>query len=385
MRHVRFVTGGLDAGHDVVRVLLHVVVHRGVEVGLRAVVVDREAAADVEVAHPAAHLAQLHVELTGLAHRVLDGDDARDLAAEVKVQELQAVEHVALLELVDDVHDLRGRQAELGAIAGRGGPPAHALAAQLRAHAEARTDVELLGRDEGVIELFDALEDDQHLVVEALRDERRLDVRQVLVTVAEDEAVFVFHRGERDQQLGLRPGLEAKSVRPAGVDDLLHHVALLVHLDGEHAAVGALVAVLLDGALEAAREQPDAIVQDVWEADQQRQVEPARDELLRELVQVDGAVLRRVRPDLDVPGVVDGEVRRAPAFDLVAARAVADRPTVRLRHHSPGYSFAREPGAPGWVTCAARRRWGAVLAARLRRAKMPRAPATRLSRGGGRW
>ena len=81
----------LQREHDVVRVLLHRVVHRRREVGLRAVVVDAQPAAHVEVLERRAQLAQLDVEAPRLAQRVLDRADGRDLAAQVEVQQLEAV------------------------------------------------------------------------------------------------------------------------------------------------------------------------------------------------------------------------------------------------------------------------------------------------------
>ena len=92
VRHAVGVAHLLDRVDDVVRVLLHRVVHRRREVGLRAVVVDAEAAADVEVLERRAHLVQLDEEAPGLAQRVLDARIARDLRAEVEVQELERVE-----------------------------------------------------------------------------------------------------------------------------------------------------------------------------------------------------------------------------------------------------------------------------------------------------
>src|SRR5690606_28208286 len=64
----------------------------------------------------------------------------------------------------------------------------------------------------------------------------------------------------------------------------------------------------------------DAIADDVREADEERQLEPARCELLREIVQIDALRPIRIRRDLDVTAAVDVEVRRAPALDLVALR-----------------------------------------------------------------
>src|SRR6187399_1019108 len=65
---------------------------------------------------------------------------------------------------------------------------------------------------------------------------------------------------------------------------------------------------------------------DVREADQERQLEPARFQILGQLEQVDGLALFRARRDFDVAARVDVEVGRAPALDLVALRAALGRP-----------------------------------------------------------
>src|SRR5690606_40763678 len=95
-----------------------------------------EAAADVQVPHGAAHLGELHVDVGGLLQGVLDGDDARDLAADVEVQQLQGVEHVRGGQAIDEVDDLRGREPELGAIARGLRPATDAAGGELGADAE---------------------------------------------------------------------------------------------------------------------------------------------------------------------------------------------------------------------------------------------------------
>ncbi len=71
------------------RVLLDGVVHRRVERRARAVVVDGQPAADVEVLERVAALVELRVVHRGLAHGALDGQDVRDLRADVEVQQLE--------------------------------------------------------------------------------------------------------------------------------------------------------------------------------------------------------------------------------------------------------------------------------------------------------
>ncbi|HYJ08744.1 MAG TPA: hypothetical protein VEX18_07035 [Polyangiaceae bacterium] len=76
-------------------------------------------------------------------------------------------------------------------------------------------------------------------------------------------------------------GFEPEAPWPARFDYLLDQVPLLVHLDREYAAVVARILVLGDGLDEGFVDALDAIGHDVREAEQQRQVEPARLELLR--------------------------------------------------------------------------------------------------------
>ena len=145
MRHAGLVADALDAEDHVVGVFLQRVVDRRLEVGLRAVVVDAEAAADVEVLDAGADAVQLDVDAGRLGQGVLDVADVGDLAAQVEVDQLQAVGHAALLEVLEGLQHLGERQAELGAVAGAGLPAAGAARRQLDAHADDRPDVQLLG------------------------------------------------------------------------------------------------------------------------------------------------------------------------------------------------------------------------------------------------
>ena len=95
VRHAGLVAHRLQVIDDVVGVFLERVVGARLEVGLRAVVVDAEAAADVEVLQPGAGAGELDVDAGGFVQGALDDADVRDLAAEVEVEQLQAVGHAA--------------------------------------------------------------------------------------------------------------------------------------------------------------------------------------------------------------------------------------------------------------------------------------------------
>ena len=73
---------------------------------------------------PGADARQLDVDARRLGQGRLDVADVGDLAAQVEVQKLEAVGHVALLEVLERFEDLGQGQAELGAEAGARLPPA---------------------------------------------------------------------------------------------------------------------------------------------------------------------------------------------------------------------------------------------------------------------
>ena len=81
------------------------------------VVVHGEAAAKVEIAHGRAFLRQARVNAGGLHDGRANVTNVRHLGAEVVVHELEAVEHVVLLQGINHVHNLGGRQAEGGTLA----------------------------------------------------------------------------------------------------------------------------------------------------------------------------------------------------------------------------------------------------------------------------
>ncbi len=203
------VTRLLDERDDVVGVLLHRVVHRRVEVGLRPVVVDAEAAADVEDPRGGAHLVKAGVDPARLPQGILVGADRRDLRSDVEVEQLEAVEHVLGAEPLDGLDDLRRRKAELRAVSRRLDPLAGALGREPCAHPEVRPDAELAGGLHHQLDLVESVDDDDRVAADPLGEERRLDVGAVLVAVADDERARRVEERQRDQQLGLAPGLEA--------------------------------------------------------------------------------------------------------------------------------------------------------------------------------
>ena len=312
---------------DVVRVLLQRVVHARLRGGLRAVVVHAEAAADVHVRDVEAHRAQFGVEARQLLQAALDEADVGDLRSQMAVDQLHDAELAGRGQLVDDLHELGGAQAELRLLAAGLRPAAAALGAQLDAHPAFGLHAHLLRDLQQHVELADLLDDDEHLVTEPLAHEGEPHELFVLVAVADDEMVGALPQREHGLQLRLRSALETNPGRLAELDDLLHHVPLLVDLDRIHRGVAAGVRELLHRAVELRVERLDPRAEDVGESQQHRKGHALRFQVDRELEQVERAIrMVLVGPDDDVSLLVDVEESVAPALDVVQRARRVDRP-----------------------------------------------------------
>ena len=278
---------------------------------------------------PAPSFDELGVDARRFVQRALDDADVGNLAAEMEVQQLEAVLHAVRLQLVEPLPDLGDRQAELRAVAAGRLPAAAAARGQLDAHADVRPDADLARVLENQPELGVFLDDRDDPPAHLLGQHRHLDELGVLEAVADDRRLVRRHR-DHGQQLGLGPGLEAEVVRPAEVEDLLDDLPLLVDLDRIDAEVLALVLVLRDGRLKRAVNVGEPLPEDVAKPDQDRQADAAQLQVIDELLQVDRALGILGGVDADVAVRADGEVALAPALDFVELRRVGHGPRIAL-------------------------------------------------------
>ena len=253
-----------------------------------------------------------------------------NLAAEMEVQELEAVLHAVRLQLVEALPHFGDRQAELRAVAARRLPAAAAARGQLHAHADLRPHADLARVLEDQAELGVFLDDRDDAAAHLVGQHRHLDELGVLEPVADDRRVVGRHRDD-GEQLRLGAGLEAEVVRPAEVEHFLDDLPLLVHLDRIDAEVLAVV-------LSAARSPPEtrrgcrraaaAGCRGTGSGSAGRCRAAAGDRR--------AASDRSTRSGSFVactrtwPFGADGEVALAPAIDFVELGGVGDRPRIAL-------------------------------------------------------
>ena len=324
--------GRLDEGIDaVVDVLLNAVVDAALAVAAaRAVVIDAQSAAAIDELDVEAHGVELNVELCGLAQGGADAAYLGDLAADMEVEELEAVAQSHLVEHLQGHQQLGAVESELRGVAAALAPLAAAVACQLDADAQVGAHAQLLGRLGNDLQFGQFLDDEEDALAHLLCQQSQFDEVLVLVAVADDEAVAVHVGGQHGMQFGLGAGFQSQVIAFAVADDFLHDGAHLVHLDGEDDEVLGLVVVLLGSLAEALVGLLDAVVEDVGEAQQYGSRDVARGQLVHDLLEVYlHAVL--LGGDIDVAFLVDAKVVDSPALDVIELFRVFDSPFFHVR------------------------------------------------------
>src|SRR5208283_129893 len=345
VRDLALIADVLDVIDDVVGVLLERVVDAGFEIGLRAVVIDAQAAADVEEFEAAAALLEIDVDAGGFDDRGLDVADVGDLTAEMEVQQLEAILQARGLECFEGADGLCDREAEFRAVPAGGFPAAGAAAGKLDADADLGPHADLLGVFEDQVELGVLFNDEDDAAADLAGQHHHLDVLVVLEAVADDRGLVVGD-GHDGQQFGLGADLEAEAVLAAVFVDLLDDVALLVDLDGIDAAVSALVVVLGDRGLKGSLQLLKLVAEDFPEADQDGRVDAAQDQGIDQLLEVDGAVGVAAGMHQHVAFFADREIALAPARDVEGLTGLGDAPAL---HGLEGCTGVGDFQDQGWL------------------------------------
>lgn len=293
-----------------------------------AVVVHTQAATHVDVVDRQAQRTQFAVITDGFLETVLVVSQVGNLRTHVEVQQADALIQARIAEALHHRKQLGGGQTELGLLATGVGPLARGQRRQANAQANLWFHLELGGLfdHQGHFRLF--LDDDEHIVAKLLTHQRQANELTVLVAIADDGAALRRQR-QHCQQLGFGAGFQADGNVLRG-DDVFHHRFLLVDLDRVQRGVLALVFQARDVGVEGTGQLAHTVLQNVREAYQQGQRQPALAQFVDLFEQVDRSALRAVGAYFDAPGFIDGEIASAPMADTINTAAVGHGPLATI-------------------------------------------------------
>ena len=242
------------------------------------------------------------------------------------MRQLQTVEHLLIAQLFDAAKHLSNRETELALHAARFLPATRAARRKLHAETDLRSHAQLLRTVDDAAEFVIVFDDDDDRLAELGAHQCEVDVFDVFIAIADDERLVGFEHGQHGEQLGLAAGFEAELVWIAELHDLFDNVALLVHLDREHAHVLAGVVVRIEGGLKRGVEFVEARLDDVAKPHQQRQAQAALAQLVDQFLQVEARTGGALGADLYGAAVVNAEVTGTPSANAVEIAGVFDGP-----------------------------------------------------------
>ncbi len=238
------------------------------------------------------------------------------------MQQPKIRQRVAFLQKAHGVQNFGRPEAKFGAVAGGGLPAPRTTGTQPHAQADDRLHLQCLGQVQDDGQLVEFFYDQNDLQSELARVQRQFDVFLILVAVAHDQRIKVPDEPQHDEQLGFGAALESQVPCLTGGQDGLHHVPLLIHLDGIHRPVFGMVIVFADGAVEAVVQLIDAALQDIGEAHQYGQIDAARLQLVHQDFQIDLFIRVAGRAHDDMAALIDAEIPGAPLVDVIQINGV---------------------------------------------------------------
>ena len=243
----------------------------------------------------------------------------------MEMYQFEAVLHVAALQYIDSFKKFRRIEAELALVATTLAPFARASARQLDAYAHIRPHLQPLRYIGDHTQLIELLHHQIYAAPHLLGKQRQLDIRLILIPIADYKGILGDICGKHSMQLRLRTGLKADIELLAVAHYLLHHRTHLIHLYRIDRIALPLIVVLLGSLTEAVRYFLDAIIQNIGKTKQHRSADVAHLKLVDHLLEVDRSVAGTWCHH-HVPALIDRKIVSAPAGNIVQLLAVFDAP-----------------------------------------------------------
>ena len=187
----------------------------------------------------------MHIELRRLAKGVFDVAYLGDLAAYVKMNELQAINHLFTLQIVDSREQLARVKSEFALVATAFFPLAATRAGELDADAYVRTYVKALRYLGYQLQLVQLFNNKKYAASHLLSQQCQLNIALVLIPVANNQRFLINVNRQHRMQFGLTASLEADIELLAMADNLLNHRTHLVHLDRVNNEILCLIVIFL--------------------------------------------------------------------------------------------------------------------------------------------
>src|SRR5206468_1289742 len=235
------ITNVHNAPDDVISVFLERIICGAIEIAARTIVIDAKPAADIQISKLMPELRNLCVITGAFTHSPLDGRNVRYLRTDVEMDEFKTVPEASRLQ-----HFARGNETccietELRVLAATRCPFSRAFAVKTHANSDVRFHPDFFCCTDCLLELFEFLGNDDHLLTELTTQQRDADEGCVFVAIANNETLGILVHRQRGDQFRLTSGFETKMKLLTGIDNFFNDFAQLINLDRKNTAILILV------------------------------------------------------------------------------------------------------------------------------------------------
>src|SRR6266480_6567873 len=160
------ITNVHDAPDDVVGVFLERIICRAIEIAARTIVIDAKPAADIQISKLMPELRNLCVITGAFTHSPLDGRNVRYLRTDVEMDEFKTMCEAGRFQ-----HFARGNETcrietELRVLTATRSPLSSSFAVKAHSNSDVRFHADFLCCADCLLELFEFLGNDDHLLTE---------------------------------------------------------------------------------------------------------------------------------------------------------------------------------------------------------------------------
>ena len=213
---------------------------------------------------------QLDIELRRFAQSCFYTAYLGHLAANMEMDQLQAIRQVFLFQKVERLQQLARRQAELAGISSALFPFAATGRGQLDADADIRADIQLFGHLGDQNQLVDLLDNQKNPFTHFLCQQSQLDIAFILIAVADDQRIGIRVDRNHRMEFGFGTSFQSQIELLAMADDLFHHRTHLIDFYGIDNEILRLITIFIRSLLETVRDLFNTVIQNIWETDQYR-------------------------------------------------------------------------------------------------------------------
>src|SRR4026208_1304369 len=183
--------------------------------------------------------------ITGaFTHSPLDGRNVRYLRTAVEMDEFKTMREASRFQ-----HFARGNETcrietELRVLTATRSPFSSAFAVKAHSNSDVRFHADFLCCADCLLELFEFLGNDDHLLTRLAAERRDADERCVFVAIANNETFGILVHRQRGDQFRFTSSLETKMKLLTGIDNLFNDFTQLINLNRKNTAILILVTEL---------------------------------------------------------------------------------------------------------------------------------------------